>query len=411
MVVLPGLDLQMPEAEWQSLGSAALDQDGDGDFPIETHPQFHLKLLLDRMGIHRAEVRPWRWGGGHDSPAVRGRVIAHALTPAAFTGKWQTLPPRERRLTGVRAVELADPAEESQAIAIALRESLETPGQTAALVTPDRALARRMSAHLARWGIEADDSAGRPLAQTPPGTLILALLEAAAQSFAPVALLGLFKHPLVMAGEDRLSWLDGVRKLDLALRGPRPAPGLAGISSHLADREARDWSVRARAAGWWADVVPLLGSFETACSDLSDLSAFWRSLRGTVTALAGEAVWSGPAGKATAEWLEAYEAASGSGPKLENPAALRDLVEQLMQGQAVRPTYGQHPRIAIWGLLEARLQQSDLVILGGLNEGVWPALPSPDPWLAPRIRSELGLPSLERRIGLAAHDFASALGA
>jgi ATP-dependent helicase/nuclease subunit B len=51
------------------------------------------------------------------------------------------------------------------------------------------------------------------------------------------------------------------------------------------------------------------------------------------------------------------------------------------------------------------------MVLGGLNEGVWPALPAPDPWLAPRLRADLGLPSLERRIGLAAHDFACALGA
>ncbi|PKP89662.1 MAG: double-strand break repair protein AddB, partial [Alphaproteobacteria bacterium HGW-Alphaproteobacteria-16] len=70
-----------------------------------------------------------------------------------------------------------------------------------------------------------------------------------------------------------------------------------------------------------------------------------------------------------------------------------------------------HPRLAIYGLIEARLQAADLVILGGLNEGVWPGLPAPDPWLAPRIRSELGLPGLERRIGLSAHDLAMGLGA
>jgi ATP-dependent helicase/nuclease subunit B len=81
-----------------------------------------------------------------------------------------------------------------------------------------------------------------------------------------------------------------------------------------------------------------------------------------------------------------------------------------MAAVAVRPPYGQHPRIFIWGLIEARLQQADLMILGGLNEGTWPALPTPDPWLAPRLRHELGLPSLERRIGLSAHDLACALG-
>jgi ATP-dependent helicase/nuclease subunit B len=87
------------------------------------------------------------------------------------------------------------------------------------------------------------------------------------------------------------------------------------------------------------------------------------------------------------------------------------LLRQLLDERAVRPPYGGHPRIFIWGLLEARLQRADLVVLGGLNEGVWPSLPAPDPWLPPKVRATLGMPTLEFRIGLAAHDFASALGA
>ena len=87
------------------------------------------------------------------------------------------------------------------------------------------------------------------------------------------------------------------------------------------------------------------------------------------------------------------------------------VLRQLLDARAVRPPYGGHPRIFIWGLLEARLQRADLVVLGGLNEGVWPALPAPDPWLPPKVRAKLGMPTLESRIGLAAHDFASALGA
>jgi ATP-dependent helicase/nuclease subunit B len=87
------------------------------------------------------------------------------------------------------------------------------------------------------------------------------------------------------------------------------------------------------------------------------------------------------------------------------------LLRQLLDGKAVRPPYGGHPRIFIWGLLEARLQRADLMVLGGLNEGTWPALPTPDPWLPPKVRAILGMPTLDTRIGLAAHDFASALGA
>jgi ATP-dependent helicase/nuclease subunit B len=412
MVVLPGLDLALPEEEWEALGPHESDPaTGRRRPPIETHPQFHLKLLLDRMGVARGEVEGWRWGGGRDAPAARSRAIAHAMAPASFTRKWQALKPAERRLTGIRALELADPAEEAQAIALALREVLEMPGRTAALVTPDRALARRVSAHLRRWGVEADDSAGRPVARTPPGALLLAAAAAAAERFAPVPLLALLKHPLAMAGPGRLDWLDGVRQLDLVLRGPRPAAGLAGISAHLADRGGRDAGIRARAASWWESAASLLQPLEKAFEAEEGLGALLAALREAMSRLAGDAAWSGPAGRAAAETLAALEVAAGQGPERASARQLPALLEALMAPVAVRPPYGQHPRLFIWGLIEARLQHADLVVLGGLNEGTWPALPAPDPWLAPRLRADLGLPSLERRIGLAAHDFACALGA
>lgn len=411
-VVLPGLDGDMPRAEWDALGPHEPDPEtGFRRRSIETHPQFHLKLLLDRMGVGRDEVRRWRWGGGRNSPAVRSRAISNAMAPAAFTAKWQDLPPAERRLSGVRALELADPAEEAQAIAIALREALETPERTAALVTPDRSLARRVAAHLRRWGIEADDSAGRPLAELPSGTLLLALTVAGAEQFSPVPLLSLLKHPLVRRGEARLAWLEGARALDLALRGPRPPAGLDGVTEHLGDWSGRDREVRKRALAWWKDeAAPVLRPLERAFRDArarpSDLLAV---LREAASSLTGDAAWSGLAGRAAADLLAAAEPAAEASGRIA-PAALVPVLEQLLGGVAVRPPYGQHPRIFIWGLLEARLQQADLTILAGLNEGVWPPLPAPDPWLAPRLRHQLGLPSLERRIGLTAHDFAGALG-
>ncbi|HEY5723217.1 MAG TPA: double-strand break repair protein AddB [Allosphingosinicella sp.] len=411
MVVLPGLDLFMPDPEWQALGPHDPDPaTGRRRPPIETHPQFHLKLLLDRMSVGRGEVLQWRRGGGRDAPAARSRAIANAMAPAAFTARWQRLKPAERRLTGVRGLELADPAEEAQAVALALREALEEPGRTAALVTPDRALARRVSAHLRRWGIEADDSAGLPLSRTPPGTLLLALATAAAERFAPVPLLALLKHPLVRKGEARLDWLDGVRSLDLALRGPRPPAGLEGIEAWLADRGGRDRDVRARASAWWKDSAPLLEPLERAFAEGGGLPGLLAALSAAASRLCGDEAWAGTAGRAAADLLAAVEPAAALGPRRIDSASLPALLERLMDSVAVRPPYGQHPRIFIWGLIEARLQQADLTIVSGLNEGVWPQLPAPDPWLAPRLRHDLGLPGLERRIGLNAHDFAESLG-
>jgi ATP-dependent helicase/nuclease subunit B len=412
LVVIPALDTLLPEAEWDALGPHDPDPvTGHRRRSIETHPQFHLKLLLDRMGVARAEVGRWRWGGGRDAPAVRSRAIANAMAPAAFTSKWQDLKPAERRLSGVRALELADPAEEAQAIAIALREAIEEPGRTAALVTPDRKLARRVSAHLRRWGIEADDSAGRPLSETPPGTFLLALASAASEGFAPVALLTALKHPLVMRGEERLGWLEGVRTLDLALRGPRPPANLDGISDYLADWSGRDREVRKKAAAWWSGAKPMLRPLEHAFSAGTPIiAALTAALRETASALSRDDVWAGLAGRAAAELFTEAEPASENGPTRVRRANFPQLLEQLMASVAIRPPFGQHPRVFIWGLLEARLQQADLMVLAGLNEGTWPALPTPDPWLAPRIRHDLNLPGLERRIGLSAHDLASGLG-
>jgi len=413
MVVLPGLAVDMAEAEWQALGPHDPDP-GTGARPrsIETHPQFQLKLLLDRMGVNRSEAVVWREGGGHDAGAVRGRAVENALAPAAFTGKWTTLPAEARRLSGVSAAELATPAEEAQAIALALREVLETPGKTGALVTPDRALARRVAAHCGRWGIAIDDTAGRPLAILPPGTLLAALAEAAAQHFAPTALLALLKHPLVRRGPARLAWLDGARALDLALRGPRPAAGLDGIDAHLADDRARDRRTRAVAAAWWPEARALLAPLETVfAAGPQPLATLLAALRESADALCGDALWAEPAGRALADLFAELEAEAPAGPALVEPAAVGPLLTTLLGEAAVRPPQGGHPRLAIYGLIEARLQTADLMVLGGLNEGVWPGQPAPDPWLAPRIRAELGLPGLDRRVGLAAHDLAGALGA
>ncbi|HEX6218441.1 MAG TPA: double-strand break repair protein AddB [Sphingomicrobium sp.] len=397
-VILPALADRalMPEEEWEALGP---DEDGRCE---ETHPQYHLKRLLGRIGVARDEVGPWRAGGRAASSAARSRAVVNAMAAPRFSGKWTGLQPSQRRLTGIRVAELPDPASEAQAIAIALREAVETPGKTAALVTPDRSLAARVSAQLQRWKIEADDSAGRPLSHAPAGTLLLAIASVASENLAPVPLLALLKHPLVGGqGDDRLRWLDAVRALDLALRGPRPRAGLDGLDERFAEKKQdRPWRL-ARPL-----VAQLAG--EVGAASLAGLAA---SLRKVADRLAGDAAWRGPDGPLAAELLSQLEQspdAAATGIAAED---MLPILRALMDTMPVRQPYGGHPRVFIWGLLEARLQKADLMILGGMNEGVWPGLPRPDPWLAPQIRRLLDLPGLDFRTGLAAHDFMSALGA
>lgn len=401
-LVLAGLDLDMPDEEWDALVGDAHEP------PTETHPQYHLRMILDRIGVARAEVDPWVWGQEDKDRAVRGQRVSTAMAAAAFTRKWAGLDKRARTLKGVHALEVGTPAQEAQAIALALREAIETKGRTAALVTPDRELAQRVSAHLKRWGIDADDSAGRPLSATLPGTMLLALAQVVADHFAPVTLLTLLKHPLANGGADRLEWLDGVRKLDLALRGPRPQPHLDGINHFLAQGDERTAALRGAALEWWTANRHVLEPLE---QDAPTLAAMLGVLRQAANAVAGDKVWAGQDGRAAADLIAALEVDAALGPEEVTPDSLPHLLRDLMDGIAIRPARGGHPRLFIWGLLEAKLQTAEVMILAGLNEGVWPQLPSPDPWLAPAVRRQLGLPSLERRIGLSAHDLVGAMGA
>ena len=403
-VVLSGLDLSLPEEQWEAVRGS---EEKPGE---ESHPQHHLSILLDRMGVSVREVKPWP--GKDDGPKARAQIVAKAMAPAAYTDDWYERGAKQRPLDGVSVHRFATPADEAQGIAIAMRAALEEPERTVALITPDRALAARVAAHLHRWGIQADDSAGRPLSRTLPGSLIGALAGAGAERFAPAALLTLLKHPLVQAGEQRRAWLDGVRWLDAALRGPRPASGLSGITARLEGMRERERKAHARAIDWWRDNKALLEPFAKAMNSATlEPASVLAAIREAATALCGEGVWRGQDGRAVADLIGRFEALCPAGPDHLPHDALPQLIRTLLDSETVRPAWGGHHRLFIWGLLEARLQSADTVILGGLNEGSWPQLPAPDPFLAPRLRRLLLLPGLDYRIGLSAHDFTLALGA
>ena len=414
-VILPHVDGAMPVDQWEALGPDPRKAMREENAPrsLESHPQFHLKLLLDRMGFHRDEVAQWPDGadaGGYaDGPAERVVVTRHLMAPAQYTAEWPTIDKRERRLPGVTAFDCANPAEEALTIALAMRETLETPGRTAALVTPDRVIAARVAGHLARWGIVADDSAGQPLAVTAAGALLLALVEAATSGFAPVELIGLLNHPLVADGEDRRLWVDRVRELDLLLRGPRPAAGLASIRALIMAED----DVNQKLADWWlavSDRLAILASRIDPRAPMT-LAMLLPVVRETLEALAGDAIWARADGRALAGLFAELERHAGDLTGAVRPDEIPAILRLLMKDVSVRPPQGGHPRLFIWGLIEARLQRADRMILAGLNEGQWPQPASPDPWLAPMVRRRLGLPGAERQIGLSAHDFASALGA
>jgi ATP-dependent helicase/nuclease subunit B len=397
LVVLPWIDRTLPP-------ETRLD---------ETHPQAGIAALLAGMGATPEEVVDWHAEGA--VPPSRPHFLAEALLPAAALHRWaECLPPDPGQLMRLNP---ADEQEEAVAIALILRDALEVPGQRAALVTPDRALASRVSAELLRWGVVADDSAGENLGDTPPAVFLRLLARAVAEDLAPVALLALLKHPLSAAGLTPAACRQTARDLERrALRGPRPPPGFAGMRRALErhpDPVAADLVERARET-----LEPLLRLDAAVTCRPADLLAALleaaENLARTDSEPGAQRLWGGEEGEALADVLAAALAALDHLPD-QAPRVLPGLLDALLEDSVVRTRRAlrgrdgmEHPRIFIWGLLEARLQSADLVALGGLTEGVWPPATDPGPWMSRPMRARAGLPGADARVGQAAHDFVMA---
>lgn len=420
-LVLPGLDQQMPDAAWSMVE--------------EQHPQYMLKRLLERLKITRQDVLAWPGRApippgsttSLDDRNARMHLLSLAMLPAAATPLWQE--PAFRTLNipvalrGITRIDAATAEEEAQTIALIMRSVLQEQNRTAILVTPDRTLGRRVAAMMGRWGIVLDDSAGVPLSETALGSWLRQLVR---YGLCPddqrraVDLLALLYHPLAGLGMRASDRLRLVRHLELnVLRGPAITMSWTGIrqailaqsqqsSQHLDDE--------------------LLEMIDTLHADFKGLEAFrTRSdpdfaalirchgqlaehLARTDTTAGAARCWIDPAGEAAAGFFSDIQSALTGAPQ-GHARDYPDLLDGWLQAIPVRVGFGDDPRLAIWGPLEARLQQADVMILGGLNEGTWPAAPAADAWLSRPMRQQLGLPTTEKRIGQSAHDFMAAFGA
>jgi ATP-dependent helicase/nuclease subunit B len=409
-VILPGLDQDLAESAWADVD--------------EQHPQGAMKRLLAFAGIARGDVASWSPPSPGDARGRwRRRVVNEALRPAEATDDWlgqiarlraesgsEAIDPIAEGLTGLSLVSARTEDEAASAAALLLREALETSGRTAALITPDAVLARRVSARLLRWGIVVDSSAGAPLAELPVGELASLVARAGADRVDPVEWLAILKHPLVRLGRSRGALDRAVRTLErYGLRGTRPRDA-AEVRRRLAVRE----EVGAEAAALFDALIDALELADRPFKDgLSDASSAARALTMALEALAvdetGEAgpLWAGPAGETIVGLVGALIDEADGLPPLSR-RQFDDLVERLVAGETVRAGAASHPRLRILGAIEARLVRADRLVLAGLEEGVWPAGAPIDPFLSRPLRSLAGLPPPERRIGLSAHDFAQA---
>ncbi|MCX7287174.1 MAG: PD-(D/E)XK nuclease family protein [Rhodobacterales bacterium] len=400
-VVLPGYDFDQPDAVWAGMNDALTAED---------HPQYRFRRLMEMLKVAPGVVQPWTTA---KAPAPgRNRLISLSLRPAPVTDQWLAeapgLPDLLTATEGMTLIEAPNERTEGLAIALVLREAAEN-GTRAALVTPDRTLARRVTAALDGWGIRPDDSAGRPLALSAPGRLLRQVAGLFGQRLTIDAALAVMKHPLVFSGPGRGQHLTLTREFELAVRRHGPAFPTAASLAGWAARSTID------GAGDWA---LLLG--ETLCGheDMGPLplcvvanrhlAVTERLARGLAADGTG-GLWDKEAGAEARAAMDELVSEAEAGGEV-TPADYQNLLRTVL-AREVREAETVNPRIMIRGTLEARVQGADLVVLGGLTDGTWPASAPPDPWLNRSMRKAAGLLLPDRQIGLSAHDYQQAVAA
>lgn len=397
-IVLPGYDFDLPTRVWDQM---------DDVLTAEDHPQFRFRRLMDGLGIVPTDVA--RWTDCQPPAPDRNQVISLSLRPAPITDQWLSEGPRLPNLRhatqDLTLIEAMTPRAEALAIALILRHAADS-GQKAALISPDRNLTRQVTAALDRWSLIPDDSAGRPLALSAPGRYLRQIAGLFTERLTPDRLLALLKHPLTASGGDRGLHLKLTRDLELKLRRFGPAFPNADDVMEWANSQKTEG-----AADWAQSILPIFTALQGVETEpLADHVARHRHLAQTLAGTDSGGLWQKEAGiQALALMQELTEQAPFGGPV--TASEYRNLFDRLIHGQEVRDAILPHPDIMIWGTIEARVQGADLVILGGLNDMIWPRLPEPDPWLNRQMRKDAALLLPERQIGLSAHDYQQAMGA
>lgn len=413
-VIYPGVDFKMPDDVWARIGDDAL----------RDHPQERLIRTARRLGLSRADVEPFAKTPPPCPP--RNALLSLALRPAPVTDQWMRDGPKlsgiEDACAGLTLIEAPDSRTEAVSISLALRAAAEE-GKRAALITPDRDLARQVSASLLRWAIVPEDSAGVPLNQTAPGRLLRHITNLAGRAISASDLLVLLKHPLVAnaplpATDDatakqtrRGDHLLLTRSLELFLRRNQ--------ANTVTTRVLETWAARARTeleqaeAQTWIDWMSSLLLGERAL-DLAPMSKHLDRLDAVANGLSRgpwgietDILWHDLDGRAARVHIERLRDAAEVGGDM-TAREFEDFFRTTLSRELSRDPTPKHPDVLIWGTLEARSLDADLVVLGGLNDGVWPQHPSADPWFNRELRVQAGLTSPDQLIGLSAHDFEQA---
>jgi ATP-dependent helicase/nuclease subunit B len=448
-VIFQALDLELDQQSW--------------DVVTPVHPQYAMKGLLSAMGVDRSAVSEWKFQPLAADSFVRApnlaltnqarqKLLRETMRPSGTAEGWTSLlAPKAGKtkkkksagetavkggidiqaLNGMDLITCGTQQEEASVIALKMRESLEVPGRKVTLVTADRSLARRVSARLRNWQIEVHDDAGTPLSETPAGIYLLATAAMAAEEWAPVQLLGALKHPLAALGENKNDFRRKVSDLEnLVFHGPRPGAGASGVKGVLAatfNRAARRPNGKQTPEQLLArqkELETFIAGIEKAGQKFFDKMTsakpapfkeildehirFAEAFAGDDKEKGAERIWRGDDGIKASRFLTSLREVAQFVPDVTGRGYV-DVLQGLMRDVTVSTAATSHPTLRIMTPEQARLLKSDIIILGGLNDEVWPKRVNENPWLSPDMIESLGLPAPEAGIGQAAHSFVQML--
>lgn len=347
------------------------------------HYQYALKTLLTQLHQTARQI-PY----ASDTLTPQEPLIRSAFKPAEQTQQWRAGGLTPDCLRNITRIDCETPVEEALTIALILREALETPQQTACLVTPDRNLARRVIIEMQRFGVDLNDSAGAPIHKTPVGTF-LALIAAYGLNHSQAAdALPLLKHACAADGKNLHAFQRDVLQAEWTARRESKPFGFA------LQTDMREWTR-------YFDDNQLVPFADLLRAHL----AVAESLASTDTQSGFERLWTDEAGKAAHDFLADLIEKSLLLGKIES-VFYPEMLGVLMNALTIRPKYGLHPRLNILGPIESRFFHADICVIGGLNEGVFPTVSDPGPWLNHTMRQKLRLPDLEFKTATMAMDFA-----
>ena len=403
-VVLPCYDFDLPPEAWTDLSDS-----NSG----ENHPQYRMKQFLEDAELDHSEVQLWR-PAAPSNPA-RNKLVSLALRPAPVTDRWMLEGPRLEGIADavedMTLIEAPTPQLEAAAVALTIRQAVED-GTTVAFVTQDRLLVRQVKAVLERWELVPFDGAGVPVTGTAQGRFLSMIADQRGKEASPAAFIALLKHPAAAAGKKkRRGHMRWTRRLDLELRRTPTGAGMAERLREISEdeeqpEEYRDW------LRWAAGILDRLARGEE--DELASHVGEHREIAEIVAAGCGgknpKLLWKGRAGEAAQSAIKKLHDAADAGGRMD-PVSYARLFKNYASESVIWEPYAAHPNVQILSTIEARMRNPDILVMGGLNEGIWPSHPPSDPWLNRPMRREAGLLSPERRIGLMAHDFQQAIAA